>query len=144
VKIILWIVVVYAVICVVAYFGNRRFMYFPDPARTPPAEAGLDSIKEVEIATTSRPSFISMATAPTQPIAHQKSMQSSRAALAFFTLITVAMAAQAESPRKRTILPMRSPPTTTWLNTVPRRTKSSPMASLWALVRRSDWQRKER
>ena len=50
-KIILWIVVVYAVICVVAYFGNRRYMYFPDPARTPPAEAGLDSIEEVEIAT---------------------------------------------------------------------------------------------
>src|SRR5690242_8704929 len=103
-------------------------MYFPDPARTPPAEAGLDSIKEVEIATTDgltlvawqapskadKPTIlISMATAPTQPIAHQKSMQSSRAALAFFTLITVAMAAQAESPRKRTILPMRSPPTTT-------------------------------
>jgi uncharacterized protein len=27
-------------------------MYFPDPARTPPAKAGLDSIEEVEIATT--------------------------------------------------------------------------------------------
>jgi len=51
VKVVLWIVAVYAVICVVAYFGNRRFMYFPDPARTPPAEAGLDSIEEVEIAT---------------------------------------------------------------------------------------------
>ena len=50
-KVVLWIVAVYAVICVVAYFGNRRFMYFPDPARTPPAEAGLDSIEEVEIAT---------------------------------------------------------------------------------------------
>ena len=51
-KIIFWIVVVYAVICVVAYFGNRRFMYFPDPVRTVPAEAGLDCIEEVEIATT--------------------------------------------------------------------------------------------
>jgi hypothetical protein len=51
VKVVLWIVVVYAVICVVAYFGSRRFMYFPDPARTSPAEAGLDSIEEVEIAT---------------------------------------------------------------------------------------------
>ena len=30
-KVILWIVAVYAVICVVAYFGNRRYMYFPDP-----------------------------------------------------------------------------------------------------------------
>ena len=50
-KIILWILTVYAVICVVAYFGNRRYMYFPDPARTAPAEAGLNSIEEVEIAT---------------------------------------------------------------------------------------------
>jgi pimeloyl-ACP methyl ester carboxylesterase len=52
VKIILWILAVYAVICVVAYFGNRRLMYFPDPARTAPAEAGLDGIEEVEITTT--------------------------------------------------------------------------------------------
>ena len=51
-KVILWIVAVYAVICVVAYFGNRRYMYFPDPTRTTPAEAGLDNIEEVEIATT--------------------------------------------------------------------------------------------
>jgi uncharacterized protein len=51
VKVILWIVAVYALICVLAYFGNRRYMYFPDPARTAPAEAGLDSIEEVEIAT---------------------------------------------------------------------------------------------
>ena len=51
-KIILWILMVYAVICVVAYFGNRRLMYFPDPARTAPAEAGLDGIEEVEITTT--------------------------------------------------------------------------------------------
>ena len=50
-KIILWILTVYAVICVVAYFGNRRYMYFPDPARTAPTEAGLNSIEEVEIAT---------------------------------------------------------------------------------------------
>ena len=50
-KIILWILAVYAVICVVAYFGNRRYMYFPDPARTAPTEAGLNSIEEVEIAT---------------------------------------------------------------------------------------------
>lgn len=46
-KIILWILTVYAVICVVAYFGNRRYMYFPDPARTAPTEAGLNSIEEV-------------------------------------------------------------------------------------------------
>jgi pimeloyl-ACP methyl ester carboxylesterase len=85
VKIILWMVVVYAVICVVAYFGNRRFMYFPDPARTPPAEAGLDSIEEVEIATTDGVTLVAW-----------------------------------QAPAK------------------------APMASLWALVRRCDWQRKER
>jgi hypothetical protein len=45
VKVILWIVVVYAAICVVAYFGNCHYMYFPDPARIAPAEAGLNSIE---------------------------------------------------------------------------------------------------
>lgn len=45
-----WLVAVYAVICVVAYLGNRLFMYFPDPTRTAPAEAGLDNVKEIEIA----------------------------------------------------------------------------------------------
>jgi fermentation-respiration switch protein FrsA (DUF1100 family) len=44
VKIILWILAIYAVICVVAYFGNRRFMYFPDPARTAPASASANKI----------------------------------------------------------------------------------------------------
>jgi len=45
-----WLVVVYAVICVMAYFGNRLFMYFPDPTRTAPGEAGLESVEEIEIA----------------------------------------------------------------------------------------------
>ena len=45
-----WLVVAYAVICAVVYFGNRLFMYFPDPARIAPAEAGLDGIEEVELA----------------------------------------------------------------------------------------------
>jgi len=47
---ILWLVVVYAVICVAAYFGNRQLMYFPDPARVPPASAGLDGVEEIAIA----------------------------------------------------------------------------------------------
>jgi pimeloyl-ACP methyl ester carboxylesterase len=34
----------------VVYFGNRLFMYFPDPTRVAPAEAGLDHVKEIEIA----------------------------------------------------------------------------------------------
>jgi fermentation-respiration switch protein FrsA (DUF1100 family) len=45
-----WLVVAYAVICAIVYFGNRLFMYFPDPTRIAPAEAGLGQVKEIEIA----------------------------------------------------------------------------------------------
>jgi fermentation-respiration switch protein FrsA (DUF1100 family) len=48
--VLLWLVAVYLAICAVAYFGNRTFMYFPDPARIPPAEAGLDGVEEIELA----------------------------------------------------------------------------------------------
>jgi pimeloyl-ACP methyl ester carboxylesterase len=51
-ELILWLVVVYAVICVAVYFGHRVYMYFPDPTRVAPAEAGLDGVEEVEIAAT--------------------------------------------------------------------------------------------
>ena len=51
--------------------------------------------------TTSRPSYISTATRPTPPIAHPKSKRSARAASAFSTSTTAAMAGPAESPRKR-------------------------------------------
>jgi pimeloyl-ACP methyl ester carboxylesterase len=44
-----WLVAAYAVICLAAYFGNRLFMYFPDPTRVTPADAGLTNVKEVEI-----------------------------------------------------------------------------------------------
>jgi len=47
---IAWLVAIYAVICAVAYFGNRAFMYFPDPIRIAPADIGLDDVEEVEIA----------------------------------------------------------------------------------------------
>jgi hypothetical protein len=47
---LLWLIGLYLVICVLAYFGNRLFMYFPDPARIPPAEAGLDGVDEIELA----------------------------------------------------------------------------------------------
>lgn len=50
--VIISILAVYAVICMVAYFGNRQFMYFPDPHRVAPEEAGLDGVEEVEIAAT--------------------------------------------------------------------------------------------
>jgi len=45
-----WLVAVYGVICVAVYFGNRLLMYFPDPTRIAPAEAGLDGVEEIEIA----------------------------------------------------------------------------------------------
>jgi pimeloyl-ACP methyl ester carboxylesterase len=37
------------VICVAAYFGNRTLMYFPDPVRVSPSDAGLHGVEEVEI-----------------------------------------------------------------------------------------------
>ena len=49
-KLIPWLVAAYAAICAAAYFGNRLFMYFPDPTRVAPAEAGLGDVKEIEIA----------------------------------------------------------------------------------------------
>jgi uncharacterized protein len=49
-ELILWLVAAYAAICAVVYFGNRLFMYFPDPTRVAPAEAGLGHVKEIEIA----------------------------------------------------------------------------------------------
>lgn len=46
-----WLVGVYVLICVGAYFGNRVFMYFPDPTRVSPAEAGLEGVEEIELKT---------------------------------------------------------------------------------------------
>lgn len=45
-----WLIAAYLVICAAAYFGNRQYMYFPDPTRTTPVEAGLDGVKEIELA----------------------------------------------------------------------------------------------
>ena len=113
-ELIPWLVAVYAVICVTAYFGNRLFMYLPDPTRVAPTEAGLESVEEIEIAgsdwrragclacarerKTSRPSFISTATRPTPPIAHPKSKRSARTVSAFSTSTTAVMAARAGEP----------------------------------------------
>jgi uncharacterized protein len=42
---------VYALVAFAAYFGQRRLMYFPDRARTPPAQAGLANVEEVVLKT---------------------------------------------------------------------------------------------
>jgi uncharacterized protein len=47
--ILLWLIAAYLALCALAYFGNRLFMYFPDPARVPPAVAGLAGVEEVEL-----------------------------------------------------------------------------------------------
>jgi fermentation-respiration switch protein FrsA (DUF1100 family) len=47
-----WLVVSYAAICALAYFGNRLFMYFPDPARILPAAVGLAGVEEIELTAT--------------------------------------------------------------------------------------------
>ena len=44
-----WLVGVYILICAGAYYGNRWFMFFPDPARYTPVEAGLENVEEVEL-----------------------------------------------------------------------------------------------
>jgi uncharacterized protein len=36
----------YALVVFAAYFGQRRLMYFPDRARTPPSQAGLANVEE--------------------------------------------------------------------------------------------------
>ncbi|MHA1165677.1 MAG: alpha/beta hydrolase, partial [Alphaproteobacteria bacterium] len=47
---LLWLIAAYVAICIAAWFGNRVFMYFPDPARFTPAEVGLSGVEEVELA----------------------------------------------------------------------------------------------
>jgi hypothetical protein len=42
-----WLVAACAGICAAAYFGNRLLMYIPDPARTTPAEVGLEGAREI-------------------------------------------------------------------------------------------------
>jgi pimeloyl-ACP methyl ester carboxylesterase len=44
-----WLLAAYVLVCVAAYFGHRHFMYFPNPNRTPPSEAGLFGFQEIEI-----------------------------------------------------------------------------------------------
>jgi len=46
IKLAVGVVCVYALVALAAYFGQRRLMYFPDRARTPPAQAGLVNVEE--------------------------------------------------------------------------------------------------
>lgn len=50
-ELLAWIVGGYLLICAGAYFGNRWFMYFPDPARYTPEQAELSGVQEVELKT---------------------------------------------------------------------------------------------
>lgn len=45
----LWIIGVYAAVCLAGYTFHRNFMYFPYPERVPPIEAGLKGTQEIEI-----------------------------------------------------------------------------------------------
>jgi fermentation-respiration switch protein FrsA (DUF1100 family) len=49
--IILAVVGLYAVAATVMYLAQRRFIYFPEPARTPPQTAGLPDVAERIVAT---------------------------------------------------------------------------------------------
>jgi uncharacterized protein len=43
--------VAYIAICAGMYFGQRRLLYFPEAKRTPPADEGVPTLSELEIAT---------------------------------------------------------------------------------------------
>ena len=49
-NLLLWLIGAYLALCALAYFGNRLFMYFPDPARVAPETAGLAGVEEIELA----------------------------------------------------------------------------------------------
>jgi len=51
IKLALGAVTVYAAIALAAYLGQRRLMYFPDPERVAPADAGLSGVEERVLAT---------------------------------------------------------------------------------------------
>lgn len=48
-KIVIGLLVAAAVILGAAYFGQRRLMYFPDRARTPPSAVGLGNVDEIVV-----------------------------------------------------------------------------------------------
>jgi fermentation-respiration switch protein FrsA (DUF1100 family) len=50
-SIVIAAVVLYVAVATYMYFAQRRFIYFPEPARTPPAAVGLPDVAERIIAT---------------------------------------------------------------------------------------------
>jgi len=57
-ELIVWGAAIYALICAVAYFANRAFIYFPDPVRVLPAQVGLTGVKEVQIVTADKVTLV--------------------------------------------------------------------------------------
>jgi hypothetical protein len=129
VTLILSLVAAYAAICAAAYFGNRLFMYFPDPTRVAPVEAGLNGFREIDIevadgttltawhapAKDDKPTTLYFhgngANAP--PVAYPKFKRFGSKASAFSTSTTEAMADQADGLRRKTMWPTQSRPTIT-------------------------------
>lgn len=50
-KIFVYAAIAYVLLVAVAYFAQRKFTYFPNPARVAPAAAGLEGFREVELPT---------------------------------------------------------------------------------------------
>ena len=125
---IVWLVAIYAAICGAAYFGNRLFMYFPDPTRVAPEAAGLNGVREIDFvvadgttliawrapAKDDKPTIIYFhGNGQTPPAAHPKFKKFGSKASAFSISTTVAMADQADGLRRKTMSPMQSRPTIT-------------------------------
>ena len=125
---ILWLVSVYAAICAAAYFGNRVFMYFPDPTRVAPVEVGLNGVKEVELTVADDVALIAWhapakVDKPTILYFHGNGANAASRApkiqrirergFGVSILTTEATADQADSPRRKTMSPTLSRPTIT-------------------------------
>ena len=46
---VLWLAAVYLIICVLGFFLQRHFMYYPSTERVSPVEAGLTGVEELRI-----------------------------------------------------------------------------------------------
>ena len=123
---ILWLVAAYLAICAAAYFGNRLFMYFPDPTRVAPVEVGLNGVREIEIAVADGTTLTAWQAPakddkPTTLYFHGNGANAASRApkiqkireQGFGVSTTEAMADQADGLRRRTMWPTQSRPTIT-------------------------------